>query len=107
MKIGVLTFLGCVFTFDSFTLSCGEQKERFCAEHTVFCGLEIVEFVFVVVLNAIQLINKINKITENRFNQTKKVEEIIRKMTSSSTLPPLPENEKTYAGIPEAVFVVS
>lgn len=28
-------------------------------------------------------------------------------MSSSSTLPALPENEKTYAGIPEAVFVVS
>lgn len=26
---------------------------------------------------------------------------------STSDLPPLPENEKTYAGIPEAVFVVS
>lgn len=26
---------------------------------------------------------------------------------SVSELPPLPANEKTYAGIPEAVFVVS
>lgn len=26
---------------------------------------------------------------------------------SANELPPLPENEKTYAGIPEAVFVVS
>lgn len=26
---------------------------------------------------------------------------------SATELPPLPENEKTYAGIPEAVFVVS
>lgn len=26
---------------------------------------------------------------------------------STSELPALPENEKTYAGIPEAVFVVS
>lgn len=27
--------------------------------------------------------------------------------TETTGLPPLPENEKTYAGIPEAVFVVS
>lgn len=26
---------------------------------------------------------------------------------SATQLPPLPENEKNYAGIPEAVFVVS
>lgn len=30
----------------------------------------------------------------------------IKKMTATK-LPPLPENEKNYAGIPEAVFVVS
>lgn len=29
------------------------------------------------------------------------------KTETKSDLPPLPENEKTYAGIPEAVFVVS
>lgn len=28
-------------------------------------------------------------------------------ITENSELPPLPANEKTYAGIPEAVFVVS
>lgn len=34
------------------------------------------------------------------------VSDIILKM-SANELPALPENEKTYAGIPEAVFVVS
>lgn len=80
------------------------EKEKLSAEHTVFCGPSIVYFVFVVVLNSIELINKINKITKNCVEKSRRN---IRKMISSSALPPLPENEKTYAGIPEAVFVVS